>query len=285
MKRMYLVFLLGVVAAFLLAPTAALGQAAGKPVEDVYMPPSKAFPSAVTWIGALQGTWREMGIQYGQRAAKEVRNNTDVEWMNSLSKLGNSPQRIMRLSAAFEQQIDLLCPEVLEMLKGIADGAAAEMNKSVYASQASNYQRVLNLQWDMLIDPRYEALIADVGSGTPMVEVASAAMPPMLDPSEEDCNGWWVSGLATSNGLTYATRHSQGGSWHTKSTNQVAFVLVPSDPSAAVTFALCPGGEVGTGQVFNEYGVYLGWVRPARRHRWTGGQPSEYPTTSTTSPR
>jgi hypothetical protein len=263
--RRSLSFWAAVLAAFLLMPMAVLGQAGGKLIEAEYMPPSKAFPSAVTWIGALEGTWREMGIQYGQRAAKDVRNNTDVEWLNSLTKLGNSPQRIMRLSAAFEAQIDLLCPEVLEMLKGMAEGAATEMNKSVYASQASNYQRILNLQWDMLIDPRYEKLIADAAaaSGAPAVEIASASdttrMYPSLDPSEEDCNGWWVSGLATKDGLTYATRHSQGGSWHTKSTNQVAFVLVPSDPRAAVTFALCPAGEVGTGQVFNEYGVYLGW--------------------------
>jgi hypothetical protein len=37
-------------------------------------------PSRILWIGTLQGTWKEMGIQYGQRAAKDITQHWDHDW-------------------------------------------------------------------------------------------------------------------------------------------------------------------------------------------------------------
>ena len=38
------------------------------------------------WIGVLQGAWKEMGIQYGQRTAKDIRKNFDGTWKSILGK-------------------------------------------------------------------------------------------------------------------------------------------------------------------------------------------------------
>ena len=38
------------------------------------------------WIGVLQGTWEEMGIQYGQRCAKDIARNFDIAWEKSVLK-------------------------------------------------------------------------------------------------------------------------------------------------------------------------------------------------------
>ena len=38
------------------------------------------------WIGILQGTWEEMGIQYGQRCGKDIARNFDLNWESQILK-------------------------------------------------------------------------------------------------------------------------------------------------------------------------------------------------------
>ena len=37
------------------------------------------------WIGVLEGTWTEMGIQYGERAGKDIARNFDSFWQNMIA--------------------------------------------------------------------------------------------------------------------------------------------------------------------------------------------------------
>ncbi len=241
-----IVVCVGLFLSFLLTPLVGLAQ------EAEFVPPSHEYLNQVVWIGALEGSWKEMGIQYGQRAAKDIRNNSDTEWKGTLEHFDNDPQRVIRLAKAYEEQIYLLSPEMIDFMEGIAEGAAEELNKSVYVDQASNYMRILAQQLEMALRPRYEQFLDGQSTGSLGTEEES---------DTHACQGWWVTGPATKDGETYVTRHSQGGSWGSENANGVAFVLVPEDPCAAVTFVQCAAGDIGgSGQCFNEYGVYQGWT-------------------------
>lgn len=245
MKKLLQFCMIGILI-ILLLPVSTWGQ------EAEYVPVPSGFDNEVIWIGALEGTWREMGIQYGQRASKTILANNDLEWKNLLGGFDNDPERIKTLANAYEKQIYLLCPEMIEFMEGIAKGAEKELNKSVYTDQASNYMRILAQQMERCLLPSYEKYLEN---GNPITQGTNS--------SEEDdqaCNGFWVTGPATKDGLTYITRHSQGSGIGSENAHAVAFVLIPEDRNAAVTFVHCGAGDIGgSGQAFNEYGVYLGW--------------------------
>ena len=229
--------------------------------EAEFVPVPAGFDNEVIWIGALEGTWLEMGIQYGQRASKTILANNDLEWSNLLGGFDNDPERIMALANAFEKQIYLLTPEMLEFMEGIAKGAEKELNKSPYVGQASNYERILAQQMERCLLPSYEKFLENPN---PIAQETNS--------SEEDahgCNTFWVTGPATKDGRTYISRHSQGSGAGSENGHAVAFVLIPEDRNAAVTFVHCGAGDIGgSGQAFNEYGVYYYKVETGDGYFW-----------------
>ena len=250
MKRLVQFCIIGILVILLLPVYSAWGQ------EAKFVPVPSGLDNEVTWIGALEGSWIEMGTQYGHRASKSILDNSDVEWRNLLKGFDNDPQRIITLVNAYEKQIALLSPEMIEFMQGIAAGAEKELNKSVYIGQSSNYMRILAQQMERCLLPSFEELLKK--DGNPGLPGTTSSI---SDPeSEQACNGWWVTGPATKDGETYITRHSQSPGVDSENAHGVAFVLIPEDRNASVTFVQAPAGDIGgSGQSFNEYGVYLGW--------------------------
>src|SRR5512140_2247641 len=93
-------------------------------------------PFRSSWIGVLQGTWKEMGMQYGQRAAKDIARNFDLWWKeNVLGKRldwqkKRTPEEAGRYCEAYFQrsakEFSCLCPELIELFEAIGQGAAKE---------------------------------------------------------------------------------------------------------------------------------------------------------------
>jgi hypothetical protein len=59
-----------------------------KPLPIMFKQVAEAPSARSTWIGALQGTWKEMGIQYGERAAKDIRTNFEIAWEDAINGKG-----------------------------------------------------------------------------------------------------------------------------------------------------------------------------------------------------
>lgn len=254
MKKFFCFSVIGTLIALLMLTCTVCGQ------EAEFVPPPSGFVHRVIWIGTLEGTWREMGIQYGQRASKAILHNSDMEWKDLLNWFENDSERIKTLASAFEKQIYLLSPKMIEFMEGIAIGAEKDLNRSVYADQASNYMRILSQQLEWTLRPWYEEFLEEGNQsvqGTGKSEESSA----------HGCNGWWVTGPATKNGQTYVSRHSQGEGLDRENAHEVAYVLIPEDSRAHVTFVQTAAGDIGgSGQAFNEYGVYVGWaVSPSNK--------------------
>ena len=57
------------------------------------------------WIGILQGSWHEMGVQYGQRCGKDIARNFDTLW--NLDVLGEGLfERLWQKGRSKEERAD-----------------------------------------------------------------------------------------------------------------------------------------------------------------------------------
>jgi len=177
------------------------------------------------WIGVLKGSFYDMGFQYGERAAYDIRTNTDYEWASCLKVLSESKEELKSRLEKYKEQLWFFSPQTLDMLRGIADGAAPQLNKSIYAKESTNFERVFNLN------------------------VSSTL--------KESCNSFWVTGKATVDGRTIVTHHSQSGMGSTKSGRKVAFVAIPDDPDAHIVWTITDAGCIGRGgSHLNDAGVF-----------------------------
>jgi hypothetical protein len=177
-----------------------------------------------TWIGVLKGSFYQMGVQYGERAAYDIRTNTDYEWPSCVKVCGSAKELSARLER-YRFQLQLYSPQTLDFLRGIADGAASILSKSSYAKESTNFERVFNLN-------------------------VSSTM-------KESCNSFWVTGGATADGTTMVTHHSQSLMGVTKSGRKVTFVAIPDDPEAHIVWSITDAGCIGRGGTLaNDAGVF-----------------------------
>ena len=218
------------------------------------------------WIGVLQGTWQEMGIQYGQRCGEDIAHNFDIFWESMVLQEGggwkkgrSKNERVSYCVAYMERsmrELLYLSPELIEMLEGIAEGAAKEFAKGKYADACSNIVKLMILNWGHLpLHPDW-----DFEKDAPRVAKVRKSGKRYAQTEEHDCNGFWVHADATKTGETYATRTVQmwsverAWSWYRR---QVSYVAIPKDPKARVFWAQSEAGNLGGlgGGLMNDQGL------------------------------
>ncbi len=224
-------------------------------------------PARSLWIGVLEGTWREMGIQYGERAGKDIASHWDFDWedraVNSTSAWAKNktPEerqayRVAYLKRAWKE-LSYFSPELCEFMEGMAEGAAKELDKCYYDDICPHYLKILYLHeseprahpnWDFERDRP-----ASLASGTTGADLITS----MAEHGEGDdgCNALWVTGEATSTGHTYAQRAVQGGL--SRSITTVAYIAIPTDPNARVFWGHGRAGTLGGigGGLMNDAGL------------------------------
>lgn len=100
------------------------------------------FEPRARFLGVLEGSWRQIGHQVGTQAGDLVRWVSDVWWNEHTDNYGLD--NTLKALPLYEQQIAALNAELIEFMKGIAEGATKELDKSPYAKASSYYQKVLN---------------------------------------------------------------------------------------------------------------------------------------------
>ena len=188
-----------------------------------------------TWIGSLKGSFYEMGFQYGERADLDILRNSDMEWVLCKKAVGGSVADLKGRLQKYLEQIELFSPQTVEFLKGMTDGAGSQLSTSPYADEATNFERLFNLQ--VYVPIRYAVTPADHG-----------------------CNGFWIGSQATKDGKAIATFHSQGGMMGASKWNvHHMYIMVPDDPNANIVWAKNGGGSISTGgAMFNDAGLFMG---------------------------
>jgi len=221
------------------------------------------------WIGILQGTWEEMGFQYGQRCGKDMARNFDISWEKDVLKgdknlwqKGRTEKEradyfIRYLKRSF-QELSFLSLEMIEMFNGMARGAAKELDQCLHAKACTHFEKVamMNYSSTRAFHPDW-----DFERDCPrVVQTGHSETGPSRTPEEGDCNGFWIKGEGTRTGYTYATRTAQsrhidpGGSGRER---QVSYVAIPKDPSARVFWGNGRAGNLGGigGGLMNDQGV------------------------------
>jgi len=220
------------------------------------------------WIGVLQGSWKEMGIQYGQRCGKDIARNFDMFWEKDVlgggvlqkgerlwQKGRTGPEREKYCAAYMQRslkELSLLSPELAGFFKGIARGAAKELDRCIHSDACPHFIKIAGLNFnDAQFHPDW-----DFRSDRPRPKKAGKLHGQL---GGDDCNAFWVKGRATKACETYATRavqspHAAPGGYFNR---QVAYVAVPKDPKARVFWGLGTAGNLGGlgGGLMNDRGV------------------------------
>jgi hypothetical protein len=186
------------------------------------------FPDRANFIGVLAGDWHDMGIQFGVRSGDFVRCVSDIWWKEQCESWGKA--ETLEAIALYERQIEALDTQLIDFMKGIAEGAAWWLAQSPYSQpghtlHSSNYQRVVAVniydEWTL----RHPSHFPD-GRST----YGGTAKPRPPEPSGT-CSGFSAFGRGTRNQETVAAqnRHSP---YDPRCYEQV-FVIEPVDGIAS----------------------------------------------------
>jgi len=94
------------------------------------------------YLGELNGSWAEIGEQYGERAGDLIRLVFDG-WFMEVVQIQGSAAAVRDYVQHEEQYYKALAPEGLELMAGIARGAAAELAKSSYSSSLTDFEKIV----------------------------------------------------------------------------------------------------------------------------------------------
>lgn len=255
---------------FIDAPTAA-AFTPGKPPQwtgvnrklgDYYRDPRyPAYEPHPRYLGELHGSWYQIGKQYGERTGDLIRTVYEG-WYRELLRVQGSPEVITAYLRQQEGYYEFLVPEALEMMHGIADGAATELAHSAFPRVFSHFYKVLMIN-------------SYFGLQAKPPDSATAELSPAED-MVHCCSGAIILGPATQDGKTI----------HVSSEDQhffpqeylVTFVARPNDRRAHRYTVTDSAGEIGSEHAQNDRGVTvsgyaggsLGILSPTLAHPFSG---------------
>lgn len=197
-----------------------------------------AYEPHPRYLGELQGSWHQIGKQYGERAGDLIRMVYEG-WYRELLPVQGSSEVMSAYLGQQEGYYELLVPEALEMMHGIADGATAELAASAFPRELSHFHKILMIN-------SYYGL-----KGKP--PVSSTAELASTEDAIHCCSGAVVLGPATKNGKAI----------HVSSEDQhffpqeylVTFIANPTDPRAHRYTVTDSAGEIGSEHAQNDRGV------------------------------
>ncbi|MFH0848811.1 MAG: hypothetical protein V1857_04855 [archaeon] len=194
------------------------------------------FPARARWLGELSGTWRDIGAEYGRKSGDYVRLVFDASFKSSQEKMELA--HILSDLSRYAKQVQLLTPQALEFLNGIAEGASSELDKSPDADACSHLEKVLFLSFRNEFFFRHPTW---------------PHWPPQDRPS--GCSALSVIG-GTNGGTNTRTTiqgHNQDGRFG--GLYPLAFVANPEDKEALRFWAMTSPGQIAGFLQVNEAGV------------------------------
>ena len=191
---------------------------------DAEEPWEETPPPAVRPVIVVSGTSYEMGVQYGQQAAAYIKRGALIVKQRALPLWG-SMEAISKRMDEFEAIMAEKTPHVVEMWKGIADGAGIDYDDV----------RMVNLNLPLLIMPMKDGDDADAKD-------------------TETCSHFSCWGDATADGRMIVGRNEDQG-WNTGAYS----VVLVAYPSEGASFIVAPpwAGVVGGSFSINEHGLVL----------------------------
>ena len=192
-----------------------------------------AYAAHPRYLGELQGSWREMGRQYGEKAGDLIK-LTFEGWYKELRPVQGSDQAIIDYVHHEDSYYSALVPEALEMMKGIAEGAKEDLDSSSYANTMPNYEKILMIN-------SYFGLQGKPPGVKPVASEGPA------------CSGAVIFGAATKD---HQLIHVSSEDQHFFPQEYlVTFVVNPTDRHAHRFTVTDTAGELGSEHALNDAGV------------------------------
>ncbi|MDA0709441.1 MAG: hypothetical protein O3B73_04440 [bacterium] len=194
------------------------------------------FESRARFLGALKGSWFDLGFQVGNGAGDLVRSVSDVWWHAHKQEWGLRETR--DALPKYEAQLAALNPELIRFMEGVAEGAGEELDKSPFARESSHYHKVLNTN------------IFDAWSyrhPTPSGRKTDVS-------AEPGCSSFVSIGTGPNKKDEMIATHNRHCPLNPKC-YQVSYVGYPTDGNAF--WVLTPGGAGSGCQIVNDKGVSL----------------------------
>lgn len=242
-------------------------------LNDYYVQPGyPAYEPHARYLGDLKGTWKEMGVQYGQRAGDLIRLVFEGYYDQIFSSIKDA-KKIVADSKLFAEYLSKLVPEAYDFIKGIAEGAAPEFKKC-----AHYYRSVGNDLDKVMIINLYFACRRVTGTQYKWSAGVSQLVSPAVAaiPSEDDypaCTGIVVIGKLDGPTKDGTTIH--GGTRDQvffPQLYEVTYTTSPSDPKAYRIWTVASAGEIGGQMVGNNQGVIVsGFAGGNAKNTWAYG--------------
>ena len=111
---------------------------------DQYFRPEgyPAYDAHPRYLGELHGSWYQIGRQYGERAGDLIRMVYEG-WYRELLPIQDSTEIILNYLVQQREYYELLVPEALEMMHGIADGAAPNSQFRPFPANWADFYKIL----------------------------------------------------------------------------------------------------------------------------------------------
>jgi len=243
-------------------PYREIGAGVGYNPRAKYYEVPEGFPqidSRVRFIGNLRGTWKEMGIQYGERAGDLVVHVYRFA-LDYFKTKGMSEEKLQAYMGRYKQQIEAYAPEMIEFMQGIASGVDWSATNPSKSDVLDDFEKIMLINSFLDLDffhPK-DSLGEGLGPETYVSDLLG-------NPVTGACTGIALSGKSrgqllspTKNGETIVTNHYDLARfvpliW------SIAYVATPSDPKAHVYWSINPAGIVGSQNLStNVQGVTIG---------------------------
>jgi len=197
------------------------------------------------YLGELSGSWREIGEQYGQKAGDLIRMVFEG-WFFEVVQIQGSIDAVREYVRQQEQYYKALAPEALELMEGIARGAAAELDKSAYAGILTHYEKILviNSYWGLKGAPAGRILKAEKSTAAGAAADEAVA-----------CSGAVILGKGTADGKVI---HCSSEDQHFFPQEYlVTYIVHPVDKNAHTYTVTASSGEIGSEHAMNDRGVVV----------------------------
>lgn len=208
------------------------------------------------YLGVLRGSWREIGVQYGQRAGDLIRRVFEG-WFAEKVQVQGSTGAVLDYVHQEERYYQALVPEALAAMQGMAEGAGPELDKSAYAAAMSHYEKILVINsYFGLGVPGGVDTKTGAAPGRALQRGGRVGIPGQAGDGElGGCSGAVILAKGTADGKVI----------HVSSEDQhffpqeylVTYVVRPADPNAHPYTVTDSAGEIGSEHAINDRGVVV----------------------------
>lgn len=201
----------------------------------------------------LQGSWHEMGVQYGEATGQYVRIVYDALyglWLRS----GLDPAKLPAVLDLYVRETRKLSPEMVQFIRGIARGASDDLATATHAAALDDFRKVffVNSLFEVVI-PSAWPLVAEL-MGESRAAAAAAARTVDFAPFASHAWAAWGASTPAGSGLAGGTRDQP---WFPL-LYSAAYVASPADPKANVVFGHSIAGIVAASAQVNDEGLFIG---------------------------